>query len=212
MIRSFVFDLDGTILNSLDILIKTYSMTINYLGLDISTEQVIQTCLGSRTKNICLNLHIAEKEDLFRSKFNQFYTNEIVNITLSPHITKVLKILKNNDKYLSIVSMGHKDYVNYMLSKFGLLDYFDLIITSDDVYRTKPNQEGLLIILDKLKISPTETLVIGDSENDIKMGRGANCKTILFYPLNYHKIYNYDLKSLKPDKIINDLDQILKYT
>ncbi len=96
-----------------------------------------------------------------------------------------------------------------MIESLGIRDYFELIISHDNVSMPKPDPEAALTACNKLKVDPALVYVIGDSKSDILMGEAAHCKTALFYPKGYELFYELDvLKQASPDYIITNINQL----
>jgi phosphoglycolate phosphatase-like HAD superfamily hydrolase len=78
------------------------------------------------------------------------------------------------------------------LEQIGLREYFDLIVTGDDVINHKPNPDGLLKILDQFKIEPEKALLVGDAPSDIKAAKSAGIKsaTVLWDCYSIEKVKN----------------------
>lgn len=88
-----------------------------------------------------------------------------------------MRLLKNEGFKMAIVSTK----VNYMVQKgLGLLDVegvFDVVIGYDDVSKTKPDPEPILLALERLGVEPEEALMVGDNYHDIVGGQNAGVRT-----------------------------------
>jgi len=113
------------------------------------------------------------------------------------HDTKnILKYLKKKNYKIGIVTNTSNKAANYILTKFNLKTYFDIIITRQDVKKIKPDPEMLIIACNRMKSKVQ--WIVGDSFVDIKAAKNANIKSILI-KRNKNKI-NY-----QADYIINNL-------
>ena len=74
---------------------------------------------------------------------------------------------------LGIASSSNRDWVRGHLARLGLLEYFDVVHTSDDVERTKPDPALFLLALQSLDLLPGEAIVLEDSPNGVKAAKDA---------------------------------------
>lgn len=100
--------------------------------------------------------------------------------TLYPDTEEVLKTLKEKGLKLGLLSNTDNFSVDFVLDKFKLRQYFDVVILSYDVGMLKTNPEMFKMALDKLGVAPEETVMVGDSlETDIPGAKAAGVSSIL---------------------------------
>ena len=98
-----------------------------------------------------------------------------------------------------------------MLDKYNLKSYFDVIIAADDITEHKPHPEPLHKALMLLGGNTAEAIMIGDSDKDIGAAHNAGMDSILFYPTEHTKFYEFEkLEALKPTYIVSDFRDIKK--
>ncbi len=118
---------------------------------------------------------------------------------------KILSKLKDNYK-LGVVS-NYYGNLESVLESLELKNFFDTIIDSSKVEVKKPDPKIFQIALERLKVNPDETIVIGDSyERDIKTSKSIGCRTIWFDGKSWSKPDDLSFA----DYIINSFDDILK--
>lgn len=89
---------------------------------------------------------------------------------------------------------------------------FNLVISTDDVTRTKPDPEAVIKATNTLNIKRDEVLVVGDSKNDILMGNSAGSKTVLFFPTGYDFYYDFEeIKKANSTYIISEISELKNY-
>jgi phosphoglycolate phosphatase len=84
-----------------------------------------------------------------------------------PDTLSLLDTLAASGYRLGVVSNCGTSAVHGVLAKFRLADYFDIILSRNEVSRIKPSPEGLILALERLGVPPDRALFIGDSVNDI---------------------------------------------
>lgn len=176
--KAVVFDLDGTIVNfNLDY--KTArAETIQYLSAQGFPRSLfsLNESVFEMLKKIEISMKNQGKNQKQFSKLKQTilallekYELESAKTTsLIPGILETLKTLKQNKLKLALFTVNSKKSTNYILDTFHLKNSFDAIITRDSVSKVKPNPMHLETALKKLKVKPTEAIVVGDSIWDMK--------------------------------------------
>jgi beta-phosphoglucomutase len=92
------------------------------------------------------------------------YNNSVVDFSKQV----MLKKLKNKGIKLSCCSNSIRNSIEMMLNKAMILDYFDLILSNEDVKESKPSPQIYTLAMQKLGVSPEETLIIEDSPHGIE--------------------------------------------
>jgi len=89
--------------------------------------------------------------------------------------------------------------------------FFEVIISGDDVDNHKPHPEPLEKALAQLGGTKELAVMIGDSDKDVGAAQNFGVDSILFFPEEHHKFYHYEtLRALKPTHIVDDFKQILE--
>lgn len=109
--------------------------------------------------------------------FNQFNKYKEEESTIFNGVDKLISKLAKNVK-LAILTNNKSQYAEEVLDKFNLSEFFDTIIGFNDVTEVKPNPEGILKILDKWNLEPSEAIFIGDMTTDVEAGKAAHVKMI----------------------------------
>lgn len=161
------------------------------------------------------NLNIT-KEELLKLRWmisHGFILNEV---KYKEGVVEVIKYLKKLNYILILATAGTREQVDIYSyqniktsSELNLYNYFDLILTKEDVEKKKPDSEIFLKILTKLNANSSECIVIEDSLNGIKSAKGAHITTINIYEPHC----NNEREEI--DKItdfkINDYQELLNY-
>ena len=94
------------------------------------------------------------------------------------------------------------------LKTLGMLEFFDLIITGDDVEEHKPSPEGINMFVDKFGLDKNRVLMVGDAHVDILAAEAAGVKSVsvLWDSLTAEKV-----KKLKPDFTFHDVEEFIKF-
>lgn len=103
--------------------------------------------------------------------------NHIKEIRIFPEARKILKSLGKKLK-LGLVTNTSADYVHKTLKYFNLKNYFDVIVTSDDVEKGKPDPKMIIKACELLGLDQSDVIVVGDERNDVLAGKSAGCTVV----------------------------------
>lgn len=108
--------------------------------------------------------------------------------TLFPGAIETLTSLKNDEYKMHIITNGFKEVQYIKLEKSGILDFFDVIVCSEEVGLNKPAKEVFYHSLELAKAKPTESIMIGDDLRvDVIGAEKVGMKGVLFDPNNSYK-------------------------
>ena len=99
--------------------------------------------------------------------YDKYDRDALSRWTPYPDTLSLLDSLAASGYCMGVVSNCGAQAVHTVLAKFRLSDYFDIILSRNEVSRIKPSPEGLILALERLGASPDQALFIGDSVNDI---------------------------------------------
>lgn len=114
-------------------------------------------------------------------------------MTFKPFIN-YLKYLKEKGYKTCLATSTVKEFVDVILKHYGLLEYFDEVLTADDVTKGKPDPQIYNIALKRLMVSKGEAIVFEDSKNGVSSAKNAGiyCIGILTKGLNEDYVYSAD--------------------
>jgi pyrophosphatase PpaX len=131
-------------------------------------------------------------------------------VELYPDAMEVLEDLHRQGKQLALITTSARADVLHLMDKHNLSRLFDTVVAGDDVTHHKPHPEPLEKALSELGGTKDIAVMIGDSSKDIGAAHNAGIDSILFYPPEHAKFYDFEtLKSLKPTYIVHDFKDIL---
>jgi HAD superfamily hydrolase (TIGR01549 family) len=192
-IKLYIFDLDGVLLDSSKNMSLAWQDVKNKFNINIPFFEY-KKHIGLPFFTILKNIGI--KKDYLKIK--QIYSESSIKnfkkkTTLFKNTIKVLNILKRESK-IAILTSKDTLRTNYVLKKKKLK--FDCVITSDNVKNGKPNKEGVLKILCKLKIKKKNTVYIGDTKVDELTAKNAKIR-FLYANWGFGGKRKKSIKSLK---------------
>lgn len=179
-IKLLIFDLDGTLVDSLRDITDAINHAIGPLGYKpLSPEKAKHFVGRGVTKLIESILDEKHRENLQEvlDRFLEYYSQNLTRHTRAyPGVKETLEALKGYKK--AVLSNKRQALSERILRELGLIEHFHYVIGSDTLNQKKPSPQGILYLLQKEGISPEEAMIIGDSELDIEAGKKAGVLTV----------------------------------
>lgn len=210
MFRLVIFDMDGTLIDSMVAIVKSMNMTFSELGLGpYEWEKDIVRFFG-KPFEIWAETLLREggkysEENLKRMTsrmWDNYSTTGVKHAKLMPGAVEVLNSLKKRGTKLAVATNMKSRNVKVFFSEFGLDKYFDKVCTISDVEKGKPHPDQVECILKDTGAKRKETLMVGDSKSDLDFAKNAGVKlALLDSPWN---------QSFRPDYRIKKLEELLE--
>ncbi len=176
-INTVLFDLDGTLINTNELIIASFLHTLDhYFPNEYTREKVIQF-IGPSLYDSFTRLNpdnVEEMVQMYR-KFNHEKHDELVEEY--ELVKETVQALHAKGYKLAIVTTKRSETARMGLKLTGLEPYFPVVVAIDDVTNVKPDPEPLLKALAQLQSTPEQTLMVGDSQYDILGGKNTGTKT-----------------------------------
>ncbi len=209
-IELIIFDLDGTIVNSIFDIADGVNHVLNSMKRrSISTKEV-QNMVGSGVRKLIeLALNGTEDEEVMENaliKFQEYYSNNLTTKT-RPYKGVVSTVQQLSVYKKAIYSNKPQELTTKVIKDLDLNSYFNVVQGADDSkYKRKPSPEGIAYILEKLHVKPAHALMVGDSTHDIQAGKKAGLMTCaVTYGYREEKI----LAEESPDYMIHQLPELV---
>jgi len=184
-LKACIFDLDGTLVNTLESLAHSVDLTLKKMRLPAITTNQCKAFVGDGAKVLLeksieasggkVEDRIQEAIDIYKGVFDKFCT---YHVTAYQGVENVLLKLKEEGYILGVLSnKPHPQTIKVVKEVFGE-DIFDVVYGQREGMRRKPNPEGLEKLLHEIGGEKNNCIYIGDSEVDVKTGKNAGVKTI----------------------------------
>lgn len=185
MAYSFIWDMDGTLVDSYPAIVPAAQQACHEYGLifrpEYIHEAVIRTSVGAFLEKEC-NKHGLDSAPL-KTRFNQLNDSQIDAIRAISHAEETLRLLTDS---------GHKCFVythrgascHAILEQTNLLPYFTQVITALDGFPRKPDPSAILYLIEKYSLLADHCFYVGDRSLDIEAASNAGIMSILFLDSN----------------------------
>ena len=198
MIKAVLFDLDGTLLDTNELIYTSFVKTFkDKLNIELKKEEVTQFFgipLGDPFKKYTNSENVDELVAYYREY------NEAIHDTMCfafDGVKELLTSLRDKGIKIAIVTSKRKELAERGMKIAGI---YDVIITPESTTKQKPNGDPAIKACYDLGIDPSEAIMVGDSPFDIYCGKNAGCKTC---GVNYTFIDLNVLKESEPDYFID---------
>ena len=206
-IKLVLFDLDGTLIQSTEIIMNSFRETFKKYFNNVDVESVITEFLG-QTLSETFGKYTNDNHDI--NEIIRFYreTSENMikeNLKEYPNAKNTLNGLRQMNIKIGVVTSKMKDVAMQHLEKTGLSKYIEFLVGYEDVEKHKPDPEPINKALNYFNIRNENVIYIGDHENDIISAKKANI-------LSCGVTYSYRIKEIldhNPDFVVDDLKSIL---
>jgi HAD superfamily hydrolase (TIGR01509 family) len=171
---AILFDMDGVLVDSLDSWWKALNSALKrFKHQELTRDEFIETYWGHDLKANLKRLKLNPQVAPF---CNITYGDHLDYIKIYPDTKGTLEQLASFKK--AIITNTPTDCARQILKKFDIAQYFEAIVTSDDVLKAKPNPEIVFTACKRLGVTPNTAILVGDTESDVKAGRAAGCTVV----------------------------------
>lgn len=213
MIDTVLFDFDGTIMDTNQVIIDSWQETFRTLeGREQDRDVLLKTFgepLEATMRGFFPHVPLEEALSIYRGYQRD---NFLTSIELFPGISELLDELSQRQVKMALVTSRLRHTTEQALDRFDLNKYFGYVVTADDVTKHKPDPQSINIALEKIGSQPEHSLMVGDTLFDIQCAKNAGCRSV-FVSWSVSLAEKLDEgfgPDEKPDEIITDPLQILK--
>lgn len=205
MIRAIIFDMDGLIVDTEPVLAKSVISALKNQSIELSESEYFEhwTKNGGNVKQYAQSKKWEINFELYRKEKKETYLKFLKNnIPLIPKVKE--KILLLHEKYmLALVSSSDREFIEVILDSTHLRKYFSVVVGGDEVKAEKPDPEGFLLAAKKMRVLPSECVVLEDAQKGIIAAKAAGMKAIAI-PNKHTK--NNDFS--KADQILKSIEEL----
>ncbi|MGE8080585.1 pyrophosphatase PpaX [Peribacillus loiseleuriae] len=176
-ITTLLFDLDGTLINTNELIVASFLDTLNHYYPDRYKREDVIPFNGPPLHETFHSIDPERTEEMVKHYRKHNLEHHDLLVTEFDEVYDTLKTLKESGYKLAIVSTKIHAVVMKGLRLMKLDEFFEVIITLDHVEKAKPDPEPVQRALALLGSSPEEAIMIGDNYHDILSGQNAGTKT-----------------------------------
>jgi pyrophosphatase PpaX len=206
---AILFDLDGTVADTVDMILACYRHTMQtHLG-EVPPEERWLSGMGTPLVTQLRGFARSQEESEAMLETYQTYQRSIHDSMVTPFsgISEVLANLAGRGIPLAIVTSKRQEMAIWTLKACGLRDRFPTVVTADDITRGKPDPEPVHLALEWLGIaSSLRVLLVGDSIHDVRAGQAAGVRTAA---VTWGPFAADELQAVNPDFMVDEPGELL---
>lgn len=178
-IKAVLFDMDGVLIDAKEWHYDSLNRALNLFGYNIERYEHITVYDGLPTavklKKISVEKGLPYALHSFINEMKQHYTMTEIHNKCHPTFIHeyALSRLKAENYLLGVCSNSIRSTVITMMNYSNLHQYLDIILSNEDITKSKPAPDIYLSAMDRLKVKPDECLVLEDNENGIKAANAS---------------------------------------
>jgi len=183
MVEAVIFDIDGTLVDSVDLHALAWQQALGHFGHDFSFERVRRQ-IGKGSDQLLpalLPVDVVERQgkEIERYRSELFKRDYLPRVRAFPAVRELFERLKADGKRIALASSAKGDELEMYKKIAGIGDLIDAETSSDDADKSKPHPDIFQAALGRLgRVSPERVIVIGDTPYDAQAAAKAGMRTI----------------------------------
>jgi len=182
-IEAIIFDLDGTLIDSVADLAASVNHTLTTLGHATRSMDEIRSFVGDGVQKLIArslgDADLAGRERALRIFIDHYDVHLLDHTRLYDGVAATLEALRN-DYRLALLTNKGEGFTHKILRGLGVAQYFTAVIGGDTLEVKKPEPAAILHLAELWNIPPARMLMVGDHATDIQVGINAGCRTVFF--------------------------------
>ena len=213
--RLVMFDLDGTLMDSVPDLAAAVDKMLMLLGREPAGIERVRDWVGNGSR-VLVRRALAgqldhdgvadELADEALALFMRAYAGGHELTAVYPGVRDCLDWLRERRVKLAIITNKPAQFIEPLLEEKGLAGYFDWLVGGDTLPQQKPDPAALFWVMDKAGVAPSESLFVGDSRNDV---RAAKAATVRCVALTYGYNHGEPIADEQPALVLDDLRELV---
>lgn len=206
MVKAVIWDMDGVIIDSENHYLRLEKEFLDRLGIQ-AEEKILHSFMGTpfshyfpiMAEKYGSTKSLDEAKEEYQRFIEELYDK---HVDLTPGVEEVFEELSEKYKF-ALATSTTKKLASNVLGRFNLVNFFKVRIHGDEIKNGKPDPEIFMKALSDLGFGKEEAVIIEDSVNGIKAGKGAGMKVIA-----YKALHNKDIDFSLADFVVEDFREI----
>ena len=212
--RLVMFDLDGTLLDSVPDLAAAVDSMLQQLGLPLAGIDKVRNWVGNGARVLVERALLSQRQgvpvsgdnEAALALFMQAYADNHRFTQVYPGVLECLDWFTAQHIQLAVITNKPQRFVGPLLEEKGLAGYFRWVIAGDTLAQQKPDPVALLHVMREAGVGAEDCLFVGDSRNDVLAARAAG---VLCVAVSYGYNHGRPIAEEAPDLLLDDLRQML---
>lgn len=174
---TLLFDFDGTLVDTNELILSSFTQTLDFFYPGVYQREEIITFNGPPLYETFSKIDPERADEMVSHYRAHNWENHDLLVKEFTGVFETIKTLSESGYKLAIVTTKKRDIVEKGLALTKLDQFFDVVVTLDDVEKAKPDPEPVFTALKLLGSTPQEAIMVGDNYHDILSGQRAETKT-----------------------------------
>jgi phosphoglycolate phosphatase len=201
-----IFDLDGTLVNTIEDIAASVNHTLVRLGYGPIALDAVRQYVGDGVEML-MTRSLAGKAGRIDEAVNIYKDHHrrslVVRSALYPSVRETLEHFKSLP--MAVISNKTLEFVGPLLDRFDIRRYFKLVIGAESGLPLKPAPDAVQTIMAKFKTPKERTLIVGDGTTDVQAGKAAG---IITCAVTYGFRSEEELRTAGPDYLIREMSEL----
>lgn len=212
--KLMAFDLDGTLVDSVPDLANAVNATLVDLKLQTHDQELVRGWIGNGAQVLIKRALSGDlKGDVPEALFEQVYPSFLkyyadhlcIDSALYSGVKETLRDLQESGIILTCITNKPSQFTAPLLEELGVAEFFDYVACGDTFIEKKPHPMPLLNVAEYFDVQPGQSLMIGDSINDIQAAKSAGFKSVC---VDYGYAGEHDIYTMGADAVISRFSQL----
>jgi HAD superfamily hydrolase (TIGR01509 family) len=173
-----IFDLDQTIASTASLLYDSWNAAMIAIGRDPVTPEGVIAHFGP-PEHVALRRVVGDKDypAAFDAYLRHYHQHHDSIVKLYDGVADALAWLSKRGARVGMVTGKGRATTEITLTRLGVREHFDMVLTGDELKNAKPDPEGIQRILDQFDLKPSDAIMIGDMPADVESARSAGAQS-----------------------------------
>ena len=203
--KAIVFDADGTLFDSFELIVSAYRHVAETHKLRVPTSSEVRAQLGKALPDIFKHFYPNQDIQTLLDTNSAFVAANAMNSEAFAGVHELLQQLVDAGIKLAILTGGGPK-IQDVLNHHGLGTYFTSVVHHERIKNPKPDPEGFLLACTECNVAPQEAVMVGDTVYDIETGQNAHALATIALTHGFGEIE--DLEKVHPDYTAKDIFEV----
>lgn len=181
--QTVIFDMDGTLIGTERVSQSSWRRAASDLGITLSSE-ILHAFVGCSIPNAkeIINAEFGDPdltERLFEHQAGIFMEAMERDLELKPGAAEAIAAAKERGLGVALATSSGREYSTNNMTRFGLMDSFDVTVFKEDIENHKPAPDVYLVAAERLGVDPAQCIAVEDSFNGVRAGAAAGMHVVM---------------------------------
>lgn len=181
--QTVIFDMDGTLIDTERVSQSSWRRAASDLGITLASE-ILHAFVGCSIPNAkeIINAEFGDPdltERLFEHQAGIFMEAMERDLELKPGAAEAIAAAKERGLGVALATSSGREYSTNNMTRFGLMDSFDVTVFKEDIENHKPAPDVYLVAAERLGVDPAQCIAVEDSFNGVRAGAAAGMHVVM---------------------------------